>query len=111
MIKVDQDLLIRVGLGTLRPDLARTALRTFYDVLEMRVGIALADRMTNEQLDEFEAFFQAKDDAGAFNWLSTNFPDYREVVQSQYEQLEAEAAADCPAALDGIEALLAEFSP
>ena len=30
--------------------------------------------MSNEQLDEFEKYFDAKDDTGAFKWLKPIFP-------------------------------------
>lgn len=109
MPKVDKDLLVRVGLGTMRSDLIKVALKTFYEMLELRVGIDLANRMTNEELDEFEVFFEAGDDGGAFEWLSEHFPDYPEVVQAAYGRLEAEAAEESVAVMEGLDALLVEF--
>lgn len=108
MLKIDNDLLVRVGLGSLPPDLANMALRTIYDLLEARVGIALADRMTNDQLDEFESFFNAGDDAGAFTWLSNNFPDYKDVVQAAFDHLAAEAASESAGTLEAVSALTAK---
>ena len=43
-----------------------------YETLEMRVGMRLAEQMTNEQLDEFERFIDANDEAGALKWLETD---------------------------------------
>ena len=43
----------------------------------MNVGVRLADQMSNEQLDEFEKFVDANDDKGAFQWLESNFPNYK----------------------------------
>jgi succinate dehydrogenase flavin-adding protein (antitoxin of CptAB toxin-antitoxin module) len=108
-LKVDANLLVRVGLGSLRPELANVALNTFYGLLEMRVGIELADRMDNRQLDEFETFFEEGDDAGAFQWLSNNFPDYKEIVREAFEKLEAEVAAESAELLEATEALEGEF--
>jgi succinate dehydrogenase flavin-adding protein (antitoxin of CptAB toxin-antitoxin module) len=62
----------------------------------MRVGMRLADQMTNEQLDEFEQFFNAKDDAGAFRWLETNFPNYKEIVADEFTKLKGEVAQTAP---------------
>jgi hypothetical protein len=56
----------------------------------MRVGVRLADQMTNQQLDEFEQYFEAKDDAGAFQWLEANFPNYKDIVQQEFDKLKAE---------------------
>jgi len=47
------------------PEAERNSLlKHIYETLEMRVGMRLADQMSNEQLDEFEKDFEAKDDAG-----------------------------------------------
>jgi len=92
-IKIDNDLLQQVGLGTLPDAEKNNLLRHIYETLEMRVGMRLADQMTNEQLDEFEQYFDAKDDAGAFKWLETNFPNYKEIVQQEFDKLKSEIAA------------------
>ena len=59
----------------------------------MRVGMRLADQMTNEQLDQFEQFFNAQDDAGAFQWLEANFPYYKEIVADEFTKLKNEIAS------------------
>lgn len=71
-------------------------LKHIYETLEMRVGMRLADQMTNDQLDEFETFYNAKDDAGAFKWLETNFPNYKDIVAEEFQKLKAEIASAAP---------------
>jgi hypothetical protein len=96
MIKIDNTLLQEVGLGNL-PDAEKNAfLKHIYETLEMNVGVRLADQMSNEQLDEFEKYFEAKDDAGAFKWLETNFPNYKEIVQEEFDKLKAQVAQQAP---------------
>src|SRR6201996_1901417 len=96
MLKLDNSLLVELGLGSL-PDAEKNSfLKHIYETLEMRVGIRLADQMTNEQLDEFERYFEAKDDAGAFKWLETNFPNYKDIVQQEFDKLKAEVAQTVP---------------
>lgn len=56
----------------------------------------LADQMTKDQLDEFERYFEAKDDKGAFNWLETNFPNYKDIVQQEFDKLKSEVAQAAP---------------
>ena len=93
MIKLDDDLLQELGLGGLPPAEKDKFLRHIYETLEMRVGTRLAERMTDQQLDEFEAFIDRNDDQGAFNWLETNFPNYKEVVAEEFEKLKKEIKA------------------
>jgi hypothetical protein len=96
MLRIDNNLLQEVGLGTLPDSEKNSLLRHIYETLEMRVGIRLADQMSNEQLDEFERYFEAKDDAGAFKWLETNFPNYKQIVQEEFDKLKAEVAQSAP---------------
>ena len=68
-LRIDNSLLQELGLDGMPPEDKTSLLKHIYETLEMRVGMRLADQMTNDQLDEFEQFFNAKDDAGAFRWL------------------------------------------
>jgi len=95
-LKLDNSLLEELGLGSL-PEEEKLRLRQhIYETLEMRVGMRLADQMTNEQLDEFEQYVNAQDDAGAFKWLETNFPNYKDVVNDEFEKLKAEVGQVAP---------------
>ncbi len=108
MLKIDNSLLQEVGLGAL-PDAEKNSfLKHIYETLEMRVGIRLADQMSNEQLDEFERYFEAKDDAGAFKWLETNFPNYKDIVQQEFDKLKAEVAQSAPQILAASQAQAAQ---
>ncbi|HVX23850.1 MAG TPA: DUF5663 domain-containing protein [Candidatus Saccharimonadales bacterium] len=96
MLKIDNSLLVEIGLGNLPDAEKNSLLKHIYETLEMRVGMRLADQMTNEQLDEFEKYFEAKDDAGAFHWLETNFPNYKDIVQQEFDKLKAEVQQAAP---------------
>jgi Protein of unknown function (DUF5663) len=96
MIRLDDNLLQELGLGTLPAEEKDKFLKHIYETLEMRVGTRLAERMTDQQLDEFETFIDRKDDAGAFHWLETNFPNYKEVVAEEFEKLKSEIKAIAP---------------
>jgi hypothetical protein len=103
MLKIDNSLLQDIGLGNLPDDEKNSLLKHIYETLEMRVGMRLADQMSNEQLDEFEQYFEAKDDAGAFKWLETNFPNYKDIVQEEFDKLKAEVAQAAPQILSASE--------
>lgn len=96
MIKIDASLLQELGLSGLPQEERDGLLKHIYETLEMRVGMRLADQMTNEQLDEFEQYFEAKDDAGAFRWLETNFPNYKDIVQEEFDKLKVEVGQTAP---------------
>lgn len=96
MLKLDDNLLQQLGLGSLAPDDKKAMLRHIYETLEMRVGVRLAEQMTDAQLDEFEKFVQAQDDNGAFHWLETNFPNYKDIVADEFDKLKAEVSQVAP---------------
>ncbi len=96
MFKLDDNLLRELGLGALPPSEKNRMLSHIYETLEMRVGMKLAEQMTNEQLDEFEAFIDRNDEAGALKWLETNFPNYKQVVADELEKLKAEITQAAP---------------
>lgn len=96
MLKIDNNLLVELGLGSLPETEKNSLLKHIYETLEMRVGMRLADQMTNQQLDEFEQYFEAKDDAGAFKWLETNFPNYKDIVQQEFDKLKEEVRQAVP---------------
>lgn len=91
-LRIDDSLLQELGLGSLEESEKSSLLKDFYDTLEMRVGMRLADQMTTEQLDEFERFFNAQDDEGAFHWLEDNFPNYKDIVADEFAKLKTEIA-------------------
>lgn len=90
MIRIDYELLREFGLAGLPPHEQNLLLKQIHDTLELRVGRRLADQMSNDQLDEFEEFFEAEDDVGAFQWLEREFPDYKTIVGSEFDELKLE---------------------
>src|SRR4051794_6447610 len=96
MFKLDENLLIELGLGGLPGEEKNKMLAHIYETLEMRVGMRLAEQMSDEQLDEFEAFIDRNDEAGALQWLESNFPDYKQVVADELEKLKAEIKSVAP---------------
>lgn len=90
MIKLDDNLLAEMGLGALQKEEKTAFLRHMYETLELRVGTRLAERMSEQQMSEFEQFINANDEQGAFTWLESNFPNYKDVVAEEFEKLKAE---------------------
>lgn len=90
MFKLDNTLLEELGLAALPTEDKNRMLQHIYETLEMRVGMKLAEQMSDTQLDEFEGFIDKNDEPGALKWLETNFPDYKKVVAEELEKLKAE---------------------
>ncbi len=96
MFKLDNKFLTEIGLGALPAAEKNKMLAHIYETLEMRVGMKLAEKMSNEQLDEFEAFIKNNNEAGALQWLESNFPNYKQVVAEELEKLKAEISKTAP---------------
>lgn len=96
MFKLDNNFLIELGLGALPADEKNKMLAHIYETLEMRVGMKLAEQMTDAQLDEFEGYINRNDEGGALTWLETNFPNYKQVVAEELERLKNEIKAVAP---------------
>ncbi len=108
MFQLDDNLLRELGLGDLPSAEKNKMLAHIYETLELRVGMKLAEQMTDAQLDEFEAFIDKNDEAGALHWLETNFPDYKKVVADELEKLKSEIKAQAPAIL---QATMSDMQP
>ena len=100
MFKLDNDFLTSLGLGGLPVDEKNKLLQMIYERLEMNVGMRLAEKMSDQQLDEFEAFIESNDEAGALKWLETNFPNYKQVVADELETLKTEIKASAQQILE-----------
>ena len=96
MIKLDDDLLQELGLAALPAEEKKKLLAHVYETLEMRVGMKLAEQMSDAQLTEFEQFIDRNDESGALKWLETNFPNYKDVVASEFERLKTEIGQVAP---------------
>jgi DnaJ-domain-containing protein 1 len=108
MFQLDDNLLRELGLGDLPPEEKNKMLAHIYETLELRVGMRLAEKMTDAQLDEFEAFIDRNDEEGALHWLEINFPNYKDVVADELNKLKDEIRAQAPAI---IQATMAEIQP
>jgi hypothetical protein len=106
MFQLDDNLLQELGLGSLPVAEKNKMLGHIYETLELRVGMRLAEQMSDQQLDEFEGFIDRNDEPGALHWLETNFPDYKKVVAEELEKLKGEIKAQAPAILDATRAEL-----
>ena len=62
MFKLDENLLQQLGLGALPAEEKTNLLKLMYEKLEERVGMNLANQMSDAQLDEFERLMPTESD-------------------------------------------------
>ena len=96
MLKIDNNLLISIGLGDLPVEEKNKLLAQIYETLELRVGMTLAAQMSEEQLTEFESYIDGNDESGALGWLESNFPNYKDVVAAELDKLKEEIKQQAP---------------
>ncbi len=77
MFKLDNNLLEELGLGQLPVAEKNKMLAHIYQTLEMRVGMRLAEKMSDEQLDEFERFIDGDLDY-ARQYLDNHLPGWQQ---------------------------------
>ncbi len=96
MFQLDDNLLRELGLGELPAAEKNKMLAHIYETLELRVGMKLAEQMSDAQLDEFEGFIDRNDEPGALKWLEINFPNYKQVVADELDKLKSEIKEQAP---------------
>lgn len=99
MLKLDNNLLEELGLGSLPDEQKKAMIQHIYETLELRVGTQLANQMSDRQLEEFEQFIDTGGDANnsqALQWLESNLPNYKQVVSDVFEALKGEVKQMAP---------------
>lgn len=76
MFQLDDNFLKDLGLDNLPEEQKQAFLQHIYDELELRVGTRLAEGLSDEQLEQFEALV-ARDQEVVQSWLASNVADYR----------------------------------
>ena len=95
-MKLDDEFLDRCGLSKLPVAARRPFLQLVYDTLEERVGVRVADQMSDTQLDEFEELIDGGDEDEAQAWLDANLPGYRALIDAVQEELIIEITSVAP---------------
>lgn len=86
--QLDDRFLANLGLEALAADEKRSLLDYINNKLAMNIGDALADDLTEEQLQEFDDI--SGDLEAEKAWLDENCPQYKEVVKREVAALEKE---------------------
>lgn len=88
MIELNAERLTALGYSGLTRSQVNALLQEMYKAGEEIVGLKLAQRMSEEELDDFSRISDEGDDEAAFDWLKANSPDYAEIAESTFEELD-----------------------
>lgn len=76
MFQLDDQFLADIGLADLPEEQKKPFLQHVYDQLEYRVGVRLSEGMSDEQLEEFEAIIDKKQEV-IDPWINQHAPQYQ----------------------------------
>lgn len=96
MFSLDNKFLEDVGLGGMPEEQKKPFLQHIYIQLEKKVGENLSNGMSEEQLSEFEAIIDRRDDV-VQAWLQRHAPDYQSREDYQKIAQAMQAPQDDPA--------------
>lgn len=96
MFSLDDKFLEDVGLGSMPQEQKKPFLQHIYIQLEKKVGENLSDGMSEEQLGEFEAIIDRRDEI-VQPWLQQHVSDYQSREDFQKVVQAMQAPADDPA--------------
>lgn len=95
MFQLDNTFLEEVGLGAMPEEQRKPFLQYIYNELELRVGTRLSEGMSDEQLAEFEAIIDRKEEV-IVPWIERHAADFREDPSFQRIQQATQLPSDDP---------------
>jgi hypothetical protein len=81
----DEALIKELGFDQVSDEQQAVSLQRFYETVQKRVGMALEDRLTEEQLAEFAKVSDKGDDKATEAWVRQAIPDYDKVIADETE--------------------------
>ena len=100
-VKIDKYYLDSIGIRFETEEETQAFAEIVQSELEIRIGSVMASRLSDEQLDEFDLYIDQSD---AGEWLEENCPDYRDIVDNEFERMEEELISNrsmIPGVIDG----------
>jgi hypothetical protein len=108
-LQLDDSFLNDLGLGNIPEQQKQTFLLQVLEMLESRVGLRLAEELTDEQVVEFEQVAPREDDSeemsaqkqqAADEWLRENHPGYEDLVNEELALLKHDLGSNLDAILE-----------
>lgn len=91
-MQLEDQLLQAMGLDGLEGEARQKAIEDILYTLNMRVGDRVADILTDEQFDKFEALTNGDPSREELEqWMEQNVPNYKQVIEEEAQKMKAEA--------------------
>lgn len=85
-VQIDEELLDELGFGDF-PELEKEAILTkMLQHLELRMGMRVADMLSEDQLIEFNKLTDAGKDEEAQKWIREAVPNYEEIANEELDK-------------------------
>lgn len=91
MITIDPSLLATLGVNMSEEE-QKSFAEHLQATLEERVGLAVTELLDDDKVAELIELTQNGDDTATTAWLEQNVPDYKDVIQDEYDILMGEVA-------------------
>jgi hypothetical protein len=85
----DKQLIAEFGLTSFSEAQQIELLSQYYETLDLYLSMALEERLSDEQLAEFEELHDAGDDAATLTWLKQTIGDYDRLVADETAAVKA----------------------
>lgn len=99
LMDFDDKFFDQVGLSRMKAEDRPAFAKYIRERLEIRIGSRFTRQMTEQQVDELNKILDNPDKQVVSDWLSSNIPNYRNVVADEVARLKAEIRANAAAIL------------
>lgn len=89
-IQIDETLLSELGIIGLSEDDKNALLSSFYEALNLRMGLRIAEILGEEKLGELTKLTDAGKDQEAQQWIKDQVPNYQDVANEELDKFKQE---------------------
>jgi succinate dehydrogenase flavin-adding protein (antitoxin of CptAB toxin-antitoxin module) len=86
MTYTNEQLIEELGLQDATPEIQNQMVDIFYSTLNMRTAMILSDKLSDEQLEQFNSLTESNDDAAA-EWVEQNIPEHKEIIETEMKAI------------------------
>ncbi len=86
MTYTNEQLIEELGLQDATPEIQNQMVDIFYSTLNMRTAMILSDKLSDEQLEQFNSLTGSNDDAAA-EWVEQNIPEHKEIIETEMKAI------------------------
>jgi hypothetical protein len=86
----DEDIIKEFGLENFSKEEQANLIKQVGETLKIRVGMKLADVMSDDQLEQFQTVMDSGNEEEANKWLAANVPNYVQLVADEMKAIKSE---------------------